>query len=165
MLSTPCPLSRQNYWFTFGRKTQVQKFQYIHQQSCSIVNYAKGNSSGAVSSLLPTCPRWSTPPEEQPLKPWRWQSEPAAAQVDLPCYKGRLLIHALLLLLLLSRFNHVQLYATPQTAAHQAPPSLGFSRQKYWSGLPLPSPWSMLYKIHLQLCFRNLSTPLCSVIM
>ena len=30
--------------------------------------------------------------------------------------------------------------ATPQTAAHQAPPSLGFSRQEHWSGLPFPSP-------------------------
>ena len=29
--------------------------------------------------------------------------------------------------------------ATPWTAAHQAPPSMGFSRQKYWSGVPLPS--------------------------
>ena len=34
----------------------------------------------------------------------------------------------------------VQLLATPWTAAHQAPPSMGFSRQEYWSGLPLPSP-------------------------
>ena len=45
-----------------------------------------------------------------------------------------------LLLLLLSRFSHVQLCATPETAAHQAPPSLGFSRQEQWSGLPFPSP-------------------------
>ena len=37
----------------------------------------------------------------------------------------------LLLLLLLSRFSRVRLYATPQTAAHQAPPSLGFSRQEH----------------------------------
>ena len=44
------------------------------------------------------------------------------------------------LLLLLSRFSRVRLCATPQTAVHQAPPSLGFSRQGYWSGLPLPSP-------------------------
>ena len=44
------------------------------------------------------------------------------------------------LLLLLSRFSHVRLFATPWTAAHQAPPSMGFSRQEYWStGLPLPS--------------------------
>ena len=33
-----------------------------------------------------------------------------------------------------------QLLATPWTAAHQAPPSMGFSRQEYWSGVPLPSP-------------------------
>ena len=46
----------------------------------------------------------------------------------------------LLLLLLLSRFSRVRLCATPETAAHQAPPSLGFSRQEEWSGLPFPSP-------------------------
>ena len=45
-----------------------------------------------------------------------------------------------LLLLLLSHFSCVQLCATPQMAAHQAPPSLGFSRQEHWSGLPSPSP-------------------------
>ena len=45
-----------------------------------------------------------------------------------------------LLLLLLSRFSRVRLCATPQTAAHQALPSLGFSRQGHWSGLPFPSP-------------------------
>ena len=38
-------------------------------------------------------------------------------------------------LLLLSHFNRVQLCATPETATHQAPPSLGFSRQEQWSGL------------------------------
>ena len=46
----------------------------------------------------------------------------------------------LALLLLLSRFSRVQLCATPETTAHQAPPSLGFSRQEHWSGLPFPSP-------------------------
>ena len=46
----------------------------------------------------------------------------------------------LLLLLLLSRFSRVQLCATPQTEAHRALPSLGFSRQEHCSGLPLPSP-------------------------
>ena len=34
----------------------------------------------------------------------------------------------------------IQLFATPWTAAYQAPPSMGFSRQEYWSGVPLPSP-------------------------
>ena len=36
--------------------------------------------------------------------------------------------------------SHVQLFATPWTAAYQAPPSIGFSRQESWSGLPFPSP-------------------------
>ena len=48
----------------------------------------------------------------------------------------------LFLVLLLSHFSCVRLRTTPQTAAHQAPPSLGFSRQEYWSGLPFPSPVS-----------------------
>ena len=44
--------------------------------------------------------------------------------------------------------SRVRLLATPWTAAHQAPPSMGFSRQECWSGLPLPSPsplWSLLF--------------------
>jgi len=44
------------------------------------------------------------------------------------------------LLLLLSRPSRVRLCATQWMAAHQAPPSLGFSRQEHWSGLPFPSP-------------------------
>ena len=54
--------------------------------------------------------------------------------------KHRQHIKELVLLLLLSRFSRVRLCATPQTAAHQAPLSLGFSRQEHWSGLPFPSP-------------------------
>ena len=45
-----------------------------------------------------------------------------------------------LLLLLLSRFSRVHLCETPETAAHQAPMSLGFLRQEQWSGLSFPSP-------------------------
>ena len=45
-----------------------------------------------------------------------------------------------MLLLLLSGFSHVRLFATLWTVAHQAPLSMGFSRQEYWSGLPCPPP-------------------------
>ena len=45
-----------------------------------------------------------------------------------------------LLLLLVNRISRVRLCATPQTAAHQATPSMGFSRQEHWCGLPFPSP-------------------------
>ena len=45
----------------------------------------------------------------------------------------------------LSRFSRVGLFATPWTVAHQAPLSMEFSRQEYWSGLPLPSPEDLPY--------------------
>ena len=50
-----------------------------------------------------------------------------------PCF-------SLLMLLLLSSLSRVQLFTTPWTGAYQAPPSMGFSRQEYWSGLPFPPP-------------------------
>ena len=40
--------------------------------------------------------------------------------------------------------SRVRLFVTPWTAAHQAPPPMGFSRQEYWSGVPLPSPYGIL---------------------
>ena len=40
----------------------------------------------------------------------------------------------------LSHLNHAQLFATPWTVAHQAPLSMGFSRQEYWNRLPFPTP-------------------------
>ena len=56
------------------------------------------------------------------------------------------------MLLLLSCFSHVRLCATSETVAHQAPPSLGSSRQQYWSGLPFPSPMHASENEVAQLC-------------
>ena len=80
-----------------------------------------------------------------------------------------------LLLLLLSRFSRARLLATPWTAAYQAPPSMGFSRQEYWCGLPLPSlktlliyfkiiinsglPWWLSGKESAHQCRRHGSVP------
>ena len=61
-------------------------------------------------------------------------------QPQIYIYPFSLKLPSHLLLLLLSHFSRVRPCATPQTAAHQAPLSLGFSRQEYWSGLPSPSP-------------------------
>ena len=87
----------------------------------------------------------------------------------MPCYQSwntkqnKVKDKLLLLLLLLSHFSRVQLCATPETAAHQAPPSLGFSRQEHWSGLPFPSPMHESEKwIHSVV--SNLSDPMdCSL--
>ena len=52
---------------------------------------------------------------------------------------------AFMLACLLSCFSHVPLFATLWTVAHQAPLSMGFSRQEYWSGLPCPPPGDLLH--------------------
>ena len=82
------------------------------------------------------------------VRPHRWQPMRLPCPWDSPgkntgvgCYvllqcmkvKGKLLSCA-------------QLFTTPWTAAYQAPPPMGFSRQEYWSGVPLPSP---------RLCLRS----------
>ena len=64
--------------------------------------------------------------------------------------KSRVALPLEVLLLLLSRFSRVWLCATPQTAAHQAPLSMGFSRQEHWSGLPFPSPVHELPLIQME---------------
>ena len=74
-----------------------------------------------------------------PCEAWQLPSYPRLSHQSPRCpYLS--LFQDMLLLLLLSLFSHVRLCATPQTAAHQAPLSLGFSRQERWSGLPFPSP-------------------------
>ena len=54
--------------------------------------------------------------------------------------------------------SHVWLLATPWTAAYQASPSMGFSRQEYWSGVPLPSPVDMLMILYSPLVFIYFAT-------
>ena len=73
-----------------------------------------------------------------------------------------------MLLLLLSHFSRVQHCATPQTAAHQATLSLGFSRQGHWSGLPLPGACQLPVHSstqadicpHTFLCLKEIKWPL-----
>ena len=85
--------------------------------------------------MIPRC-RWTYwhiwSSQEQPAKP----EFPGASKTTMICLSEE----RSLLLLLLSPFSRVLLCVTPKTAAHQAPLSLGFSRQEYWRGVPLPSP-------------------------
>ena len=52
--------------------------------------------------------------------------------------------------------SRVRLLATPGTAAHQAPPSTGFSRQEYWSGVPLPSPETVTRRVETRSQLRRI---------
>ena len=77
----------------------------------------------------------SSPSSPSPEKPF---SLPATTWLRAGSVSGDSSLAQATLLLLLSRFSRVRLCATSQTAAHQAPPSPGFSRQEHWSGLPFP---------------------------
>ena len=75
------------------------------------------------------------PDRRQPTQlPHPWDSPGKNTGVGchylLQCMKVKMKVKSL---------SHVRLLATPWTAAYQAPPSMGFSRQAYWSGVPLPS--------------------------
>ena len=69
-------------------------------------------------------------------KNWTWQQLNTANHNlhKIHCVQSPLLS------LKVKSLSRVRLLATPWTVAHQAPPSTGFSRQQYWSGLPFPSP-------------------------
>ena len=76
------------------------------------------------------------PHRQQPTRlPCPWDSQGKNTGVGchflLQCVRVKVKVKSL---------SRVRLSATPWTVAHQAPPSMGFSRQEYWSGVPLPSP-------------------------
>ena len=89
-------------------------------------------------------------------RPWCWESLKAGGEGQRMRRLDGIMDSMDMLLLLLSRVSCVQLCVTLQTAAHQAPPSLGFSRQEHWSGLPFPSP---MHARHFNKCGQFLAVP------
>ena len=68
------------------------------------------------------------------IKPWSPELQADALHLS---HQGSPLIH---MKVKVKSLGLVRLFATPRTVAYQALPSMGFSRQEYWSGLPFPSP-------------------------
>ena len=92
------------------------------------------------------------------LRPHRWQPTRLRHPWDSPGKNTGVGCHFLLQCMKVKSesevLSRVRLLATPWTAAHQAPLSMGFSRQEYWSGLPLPSLSGTLIKVKFQTLFR-----------
>ena len=61
-------------------------------------------------------------------------------EIYLILWIGRINVVKLSILSNVKSLSHVRLFVTPWTVAYRAPPSMGFSRQEYWSGVPVPSP-------------------------
>ena len=78
------------------------------------------------------------------MRPHRRQPTRLPRPWDSPGKNTGVGCHFLLQCMKVKSFSRVRLFATPWTAAYQAPLSMGFSRQECWSGLPLPSPKHVL---------------------
>ena len=108
----------------------------------------------AAAKLRQSCPTLCDPIDGQPTRlPRPWDSPGKNTEVGchflLQCMKKWKVK--------LKSLSCVQLLATPRTAACQALPSTGFSRQEYWSGVPVPSPgrtvWRFLEKLKAKLSY------------
>ena len=114
---------------------------YKCMRSCFLRLTERPHAAAAAKSLQP-CPTLQ-PHRQQPTRlPHPWDSPGKYTGVGchflLQCMKCKVKGKSL---------SRVRLFATPRTAAYQAPLSMGFSRQEYWSGVPLPSPLAVLINI------------------
>ena len=133
------------------KKNKVKMFNLYKSNTSTNENYAEGNSlvvewlrlrapnAGGLSSIPGQGSRFHV----LQLRFGRAKGKKKKGQTPKSNTERKYSVYTLLLLpllLLLSRFSRVRLCATPEMAVHQAPLSLGFSRQEHWSGLPFPSP-------------------------
>ena len=108
----------------------------MHYMPVYVCESGSINRSAAATKLLQSCPTLCDPIDGSPpgspvpgilqARTLEW-----AAISFSNAWKWKVKVKSL---------SHVQLLATPWTTAYQAPPSMGFFRQEYWSGVPLPSP-------------------------
>ena len=76
----------------------------------------------------------------------RWKPSRLPRPWDSPGKNTGVGYHFHLQCMKVKSLSRVRLFATPWTAAYQAPPSMGFSRQEYWNGVPLPSMCQLMLK-------------------
>ena len=106
-----------------------------------ICNFLEDTSSLYICCCCCYCCRVASVMSDS-VRPHRWQPTRLPRPWDSPCKNTGVGCHFLLQCMKVKSEGEVaQLCpAIPWTAAYQAPPSMGFSRQEYWSGVPLPSP-------------------------
>ena len=106
----------------------------LHWQAGSLPHFKLVNAAAAAAKLLQSCPTLSDP-RRQPIRLHRpWDSP--GKNTGVGC---RFLLQCVKVKSESEVAQSCPTAARPWTAAYQAPPSMGFSRQEYWSGVPLPS--------------------------
>ena len=122
-------------WFSYGHSMRQVLFWVL---SVHFFSYSSRNSKINIFSILQMYDSRLREVKclDQGHSANSWSSRVcSSAWTPTPSY-----YHLLMLLLPPTRFSRVQLLVTPWTAAYQAPASMGFSRQEFWSRVPLPSP-------------------------
>ena len=104
---------------------------FLYSPTCTAIHAA-----AAAAKSLQSCPTLCDPIDSSPPG----SSVPGILQAKILEWVAISFSNALKWKVKMKSFSRVWLLATPWTAAYQAPPSMGFSRQEYWSGVPLPSP-------------------------
>ena len=104
--------------------------------SSSLINKIRYMSAAAAAKSLQSCPTLCDPIDSSLLG----SSVPGILQARILVWVVIAFSNAWKRKVKMKSLSRARLFATPWTAAYQAPPSMGFSRQEYWSGVPLPSP-------------------------
>ena len=140
----------QPLWKTVWRCLRKLKIEFPYDPAIPLlwiyldgsINQKDTHTPMFIAALFTIAKTWKQPKcpsTEEWIKIW-YVCMGVCAYIWYLCKYHREIPHNGILLLLLSHFSHVRLCATPETAAHQALPSLGFSRKEHWSGWPFPSP-------------------------
>ena len=104
----------------------------------SVVTYLRVTFAAAAAKSLQSCPTLCNPIDGSPPG----STVPGILQARTLEWVAISFSNAGKWKVKVKSLSRVRLLATPWTAAYQAPPSMGFSRQEYWSWVPLPSPWT-----------------------
>ena len=119
-----------------GRGIQDGEHMYTHVWFMCLYGKNYYNAAAAAAKSLQSCPTLCDPIDgSQP-----GFSVPGILQARILEWVAISFFNAWKLKVKVKSLSHVWLLATPWTAVYQAPPSMGFSRQEYWSGVPSPSP-------------------------
>ena len=130
----------------------------VSQHSWTLISphshYAKFTSAAAAAKSLQLCPTLCDPIDGSP----RGSPVPRILQARTLEWVAISFSNTWKWKVKVKLLSRVWLFATPWTAAYQAPLSMGFSRQEYWSGVPLPSP---KFNSTLMQTFPSTRSPLC----
>ena len=122
--------------FTTKKTPILLKTSQVTGKTSLLHNYISWQKAAAAAKSLQSCPTLCDPIDGSPSG----SPVPGILQARTLEWVAISFSNAWKWKVKVKSLSRARLFATPWTAAHEAPPSMGFSRQEFWSGMPLPSP-------------------------